>query len=135
MTLFQDMFPDPKWPKPENLHRVGATITLQRARQLHAALAVRNYGIWSLILAAFGIAGKIDHDNDPLLLGICLTAYFSLFCAFLWISFSDSHRVQSVNSKFDFSVPTPRHLLEAIAIPMLVFGFVGLMVISLCGGS
>jgi hypothetical protein len=131
--LFQDMLPDARWEKREKEAFGGVRLPLLRARQLHAAISIRNYGIWSLILTAYGMATKLnDKGNLKFSLGFSIVTVV-LFCIYLTVSFLDSTRNRDVNSWFRVSVPTLRHLLEAIAIPAFFIGFIGfaILVISL----
>ena len=131
MTLFQDMQPDRDWNKRGNLEKSGAMLTLQRAHELHASIAVRNYGIWAIILTAYGTAVGLDFKTNPLLLWTCWVVMAGLLCFYCGISFLDSDRNQSVNEIFSIDTSTRRHVLEDTAIPALCFGWIIVFVLRL----
>jgi hypothetical protein len=127
LSLFQDMLPDSTWAKREKGETASAGLTMRRARQLHAAISVRNYTIWSLILTACSLATKLNEKGD-----IAVSLPFSavaLFCVYLIAAHQDSQRNRDVNWWFPVSVPTPRHFLEATAIPAFFIGFFCLLIL------
>jgi hypothetical protein len=124
------MLPDTRWAKREKEGEGHAVLTLERARQLHAAIAVRNYGIWSLILTAYAAAEKVDgYRTASMTMWAWWAALAVLFCVYLCCGFYDKDRNQSVEQKFTPAIPTPRHLLEAIAIPVFYLGFFCLLIL------
>lgn len=124
------MRPNPNWDKHEKDAMGYVGLSLERARRLHAAISIRDYGIWSLILTAWHKAAKLDDGMDlTVSLGFSIVAV-ALFCTYLTASFLDSQRQRDVKSCFWVGNPAPRHHMEEIAIPAFSLGFIGFAILG-----
>jgi hypothetical protein len=120
MTLWADMLPDPSWTKRGRVERDGQGLSVTRANVLHASASLRISLLWAIVFTTYALSSDFEDVSTPIHWFLGGVAVLAFVCA-IWSSMCDFSRTVDIAEKLRPELAHSRHLLEVIAIPLLVF--------------